>query len=193
MIRLCAALFALITLAACTTGHGASGPPRGTEAEIAALAQRLRALDPQVDPSEAARAARISYEYSHTLAIAYEITDPPLRHNAKVNRGEKPRGLCRHWAEDMEARLNQEGFQTLEVHRAIANANKRFLIEHSSAVISARGDTMEQGIVVDPWRKGGVLFWSRVPDDPKYPWRPRIDVQREKGLVRYAVPDENAR
>ncbi|MGJ8616189.1 MAG: hypothetical protein ACSHWS_05055 [Sulfitobacter sp.] len=188
MIRLLATLFAMALLGACTTGHGASGPPRGTEAEIAALAQSLRALGPHVDPTEAARAARISYEYSHTLAIAYQITDPPLRHNAKVNRGEKPRGLCRHWAEDMEARLNQEGFQTLEVHRAIANANKRFLIEHSSAVISARGDTMEQGIVVDPWRKGGVLFWSRVPDDPKYPWRRRIDVQREKGLVRYAVP-----
>ncbi|MGJ8627798.1 MAG: hypothetical protein ACSHXB_12630 [Sulfitobacter sp.] len=187
MMRILAALFALALLGACATGHGPDGPPRGTEAEIATLAQSLRDLNPQVDPDEAARAARISYEYSHKLAIAYEITDPPLKHNAKVNRGEKPRGLCRHWAADMEARLNQEGFQTLEVHRAIANANKRFLIEHSSAVISARGDTMEQGIVVDPWRFGGVLFWSLVPDDPKYPWRRRIDVQREKGLVRYAV------
>jgi len=190
MIRLLALLFSLAVLSACAAGHGENGPPRGSEAQIAQLAQSLRALDPQVDPSEAARAARISYEYSHTLAIAYQIIDAPLVHNAKVNRGEKPRGLCRHWAEDMEARLNQEGFKTLEVHRAIANANKRFLIEHSSAVISARGDTMEQGIVVDPWRMGGVLFWSRVPEDPKYPWRRRFDVQREKGLVRYALPGE---
>tara|TARA_R110000787_G_scaffold57281_3_gene130977 strand:+ start:2065 stop:2634 length:570 start_codon:yes stop_codon:yes gene_type:complete len=187
MIRLIAALFTLAILGACAAGHGPGGPPRGTEAEIAALAQSLRALDPQVDPAEATRAARISYEYSHQLALAYQITDAPLTHNAKVNRGEKPRGLCRHWAEDMERRLNQEGFRTLVVHRAIANANKRFLIEHSSAVISARGDTMEQGIVVDPWRMGGVLFWSPVRSDPKYPWRPREDVQREKGLVRYAV------
>ncbi len=188
MIRLISALAALILLSACATGHGKDGPPRGTQADIAALAQSLRALSPSVDPSEAMRAAQISYEYSHRLAIAYEITDPPLRHNAKVNRGEKPRGLCRHWAEDMEVRLNAEGFQTLEVHRAIANAQHRFLIEHSSAVISARGDTMEQGIVIDPWRMGGVLFWARVPDDRKYPWRPRFDVQRDKGLVRYASP-----
>lgn len=188
MMRLFAVLCAVIMLGACATGYGENGPPRGTEAEIAALAASLRSLDPNVDPSEAARAARISYEYSHTLAIAYEITDAPLTHNAKVNRGEKPRGLCRHWAEDMEARLNQEGFQTLEVHRAIANAQRRFLIEHSSAVISARGDTMYDGIVIDPWRMGGVLFWSRVPDDPKYPWRPREEVQRAKGLVRYALP-----
>lgn len=187
-MRLLASAVLIALLGACATGHGTSGPPRGTEAEIAALAHSLKALDPRVDVGEANRAARISYEYSHHLAIAYQITDAPLTHNAKVNRGEKPRGLCRHWAEDMEARLNQEGFQTLVVHRAIANAQKRFLIEHSSAVISARGDTMEQGIVVDPWRMGGVLFWSRVPDDPKYPWRRRIDVQREKGLVRYAEP-----
>jgi hypothetical protein len=186
--RLSTVIFTLAILGACATGYGENGLPRGSEAEIAALAQSLRALDPQVDPSEAASAARISYEYSHQLALAYQITDAPLVHNAKVNRGEKPRGLCRDWAEDMERRLNQEGFQTLEVHRAIANAQKRFLIEHSSAVISARGDTMEQGIVVDPWRMGGVLFWSPVLRDPKYPWRRREDVQREKGLVRYALP-----
>jgi hypothetical protein len=190
--RLFAALFGLAILGACATGHGTSGPPRGTQADIAALAQALTALDPQVDPSEANRAALISYEYSHDLAIAYEITDAPLKHNAKVNRGEKPRGLCRHWAADMEARLNQENFQTLEVHRAIANAQKRFRIEHSSAVISARGATMYDGLVIDPWRFGGVLFWSPVRDDPKYPWRPRVEVQREKGLVRYAVPGDVA-
>ncbi len=189
-MRLLAALFLLVTLTACATGHGQNGPPRGTEAEIAALAQSLRALDPQVDPDEAARAARISYEYSHQLAITYQITDAPLVHNAKVNRGEKPRGLCRHWAADMETRLNQEDFQTLKVHRAIANAQKRFLIEHSSAVVSARGHTMEQGVVVDPWRLGGVLFWAPVAQDRKYPWRRREDVQREKGFVRYAVPAE---
>lgn len=188
MIRILISLCTVIMLSACATSHGADGPPRGTEAEIAALATSLRGLDPGVDPSEAARAARISYEYSHKLAIAYEITDTPLTHNAKVNRGEKPRGLCRHWAEDMEARLNQERFQTLVVHRAIANAQRRFLIEHSSAVISARGDTMYDGIVIDPWRMAGVLFWSRVPDDTKYPWRPRDEVQRAKGLVRYALP-----
>ena len=190
MIRTLLSLCTMIALTACATAHGPGGPPRGTEGEIAALAAALRALDPAVDATEAARAARISYTYSHRLAIAYEITDTPLTHNAKVNRGEKPRGLCRHWAEDMEARLNQEGFKTLEVHRAIANAQHRFLIEHSSAVISARGDAMADGIVIDPWRMGGVLFWSRVSEDRKYPWRPREEVQREKGLVRYALPGE---
>ncbi len=189
MMRLIAALFAVVLLGACA-GHGPDGPPRGTEAEIAALASSLSALNPSVDPAEAARAARISYEYSHQLALSYQITDAPLVHNAKVNRGEKPRGLCRHWAEDMEQRLNRENFKTLEVHRAIANANARFRIEHSSAVISARGDSMEQGIVVDPWRMGGVLFWARVPDDTKYPWRRRFDVQKEKGLIRYVPASE---
>jgi hypothetical protein len=67
--------------------------------------------------------------------------------------GLKPRGLCWHWARDIEARLKQENFQTLELHRAVANSDNVFRLEHSTAVISRRGDTFAQGIVLDPWRK----------------------------------------
>ena len=115
------------------------------------------------------------------LARSYNITDSPYVHNVKVNNGQRARGLCWHWAEDMELRLRQESFRTLTVHRAIAQSFPGF--EHSTSVISRRGDPMQRGIVVDPWRAGGRLFWSPVLRDD-YEWRPRMEVLAEKWLKR---------
>lgn len=133
----------------------------------------------RVDQAEAARAARIAVTYPLILRERYGVNDPPLVHNTKVNLGRRPRGLCWHWAEDLEARLAQDSFQTLELHRAISNATT-LLIDHSTVVISARGAEMEQGIVLDPWRNGGDLFWAKVPDDPRYDWERRSVVMDRK-------------
>ena len=175
-------LGAMLLLAACAP----SVPTRATPPDITALAQAIAALSPDVDAAEAARAARISFAYSRQLAQEYQITDPPLIHNAKVNAGLRPRGLRYHWAEDMERRLNAEGFTTLELTRAIANSESRFLIEHSTAVIKAKGTLMQDGVVLDPWRHGGRLFWAPVHGDARYAWKPRTDVLRAKGQIRYA-------
>ena len=123
------------------------------------LADEIQALGPEVDPEEAHRAARVAFERTAELARAYRITDPPLVHNAKVNMGLKPRGLCWQWADDMESRLAEEEFRTLELHRAIANWDNDFRIDHSTVIISARGDGMFDGIVLDA--------------DPRYTWHPR--------------------
>lgn len=169
-------LLALLIVTGCASDvTSTKGPPPGDEADIAALTHAIRALGPQVDPEEAARAARITYQYTHQLAIEYQITDPPLIHNTKVNLGLKPRGLCKDWADDIEARLRQEDFRTLALHRAIANATN-LRIEHSTVIVTARGDDMFDGIVLDPWRYGGVLYWGKVTEDPKYVWVPRAEV-----------------
>jgi hypothetical protein len=147
------------------------------QTKIAALTRAIAGLGPQVDPEEAARAARIAVEYPRfTLAPAYKIVDPPLIHNMKVNMGYKPRGLCREWADDMEARLKQENFRTLSLHRAIANADN-IRLEHSTVIVSAAGAPMQDGIVLDPWREGGgKLYWARVPRDDEYEWVERAIV-----------------
>ncbi|WP_170348011.1 MULTISPECIES: hypothetical protein [Ruegeria] len=176
MIKALALVLALLTLGACAS------PPPSTGDEVQRLASEIRSLGPDIDPEEADRAARIAYSYTAQLVQEYEITDPPLIHNAKVNKGLRPRGLCWHWAEDIERRLKQENFQTLDLHRAIANADNPFRIDHSTAIISRRGETMYDGVVLDPWRYGGVLFWSPLIEDTKYEWVPR-DVVLEKRRV----------
>jgi len=158
-----------LTLAAC----GSYGPVDVGPDEVARLEAGLLALGPGVDPEEAARAARIAFEYTAVLARSYGITDPPLIHNTKVNMGLRPRGLCWHWAEDLENRLLAEDFQTLDVLRAIANSESAWLIDHSTALLAPAGGALKDAMVLDPWRFGGRLFWGTVETDTRYTWIPQ--------------------
>lgn len=169
------AVLCALCLAAC-----AQAPQVDERANVDALAVAIQALGPEVDAAEATRAAKLAYTHTKVLAAQYQITDSPLVHNAKVNMGLRPRGLCWHWAEDMETRLRQEGFATLELHRAIANSEVAFRIDHSTAILSRRGDPFDKGIVLDPWREGGTLFWAPVTEDTRYRWRAREVVLAEK-------------
>ncbi|NNU78810.1 hypothetical protein HMH01_00025 [Halovulum dunhuangense] len=178
MLRL-ALLLTTLLLGACAP-RPEGPPPAPTAAGIEALTRGIADLGPGVDPEEAARAARIAKEYSHSLALAYGVTDPPLVHNTKVNLGLRPRGLCYQWADDLQARLAQEGFRTLTLHRAIANADNPFRIDHSTLIVSRTGDGYAEGLVLDPWRQGGVLFWAPVKSDPDYAWQPREMVLARK-------------
>jgi len=180
---------AMLAVVAC----GAPPPPQAED--VTRLAAEIRALDPAVDPEEAARAARIAYTQAHDLALAYEITDPPIIHNTKVNMGLKPRGLCWHWAHDMEKRLKRERFETLDLHRAVANAENAFRLEHSTAIISAKGASFDEGIVLDPWRRGGRLTAVPVKADSAYKWQPRNEVvaralEREHGQIVALTDDQ---
>ena len=47
---------------------------------------------------------------------------------------------------------------------------KTFRIGHSTLIISAKGDKYTSGIVLDPWRYGGKVFWSATKADPQYVW-----------------------
>ncbi len=189
-------LAVLGTLLAFVLSGCAAAPPAGQEpGEITRLASAIRSLGPHVDADEAKRAAKLAYTHTETLARQYEITDPPLIHNTKVNMGLKPRGLCWHWAEDLEKRLDAESFETLDMHRAIANADNIFRLEHSTAIVSAKGDRFEDGIVLDPWRKGGQLTWVPVPEDGMYDWEPRHEVaarrlEREHGRIVTVTDDQ---
>lgn len=171
----------LLVLSACAS----YGPQVEQPNEIAALAAEIRALSPAVDALEADEAARLAFKTTRALALAYQITDPPLIHNSKVNAGLRPRGLCYHWAEDLQAQLKGARFATLDIERAIANAENPILIDHSTAVIVARGADMETGIVIDPWRYGGRLFWAPVIEDTRYDWVEREAILRKLGRIRY--------
>lgn len=146
------------------------------EAKIAALAADLRALSPVVDAAEAERAARIAVMKPLQWAVDWEVVDPPLIHNAKVNHGLRERGLCKDWADDLQREMRAERFETIDLHRAIANA-RNVRLEHSVLILSAKGDPMERGIVLDPWRQGqGRLYYVGVLDDPRYDWERREEV-----------------
>ncbi|NSY38620.1 hypothetical protein [Leisingera sp. ANG59] len=173
-------LIAPLMILAAAALAGCASAPTATRSDVEELSLALQSMDPQVDPAEARRAAEIAYSYSAKLAEQYDVTTSPIIHNTLVNSGVKARGVCVHYAEDMQARLNQENFRTLTMLRAIAEPKSDFRIDHSTAVIAAKGDGIYEGIVLDPWRYGGKLYWSATTEDPRYDWEPRLKVLRRK-------------
>ena len=179
------ALLLVCLLQGCATPDPALDPlpGPGTSVEqqrIDELEQAILELGDEIDPDEARNAATISIEYPLQLALEYEITDSPLMHNFLVNIGAKPRGLCVDWTYDLLVRLQQERFRSLKLHWGIANYDSAFRIEHSTVIISARNQPLQQGLVLDPWRHSGQLFWAKTLQDPEYHWRPHAEVHAQK-------------
>ncbi|MFK8028611.1 MAG: hypothetical protein AB8G18_00075 [Gammaproteobacteria bacterium] len=139
-------------------------------AKISELEQALLRLGPDVDRLEAANIAGSSVNYSLELAEEYKLTKQPVIHNVLVNYGLKPRGLCIHFAEDLLRMLLAKNLRTFDVYWGVAYPTERFRLEHSSAVVTAKGQPFETGIVLDGWRNSGDLYFVRVPDDTRYTW-----------------------
>ncbi len=180
LICLLPVLMALLTACATATPPLAELQQVDESQRIDELQQAILALRADIDRDEARRAAAIAIEYPLQLAEQYEITDPPLLHNFLVNIGAKPRGLCIHWTWDLYARLQQERFRSIDLHWGIANYDNAFRLEHSSVIISARNDSMQQGLILDPWRNGGDLFWAQTLQDPSYVWHPHAEIHARK-------------
>ena len=174
---LCALTSTLILLNGCASqGPRLEPHPAVAEQRIGELNRAILALGDDIDASEARRAARIAIEYSLQLAREYEVTDSAIVHNIKVNLGLKPRGLCVDWTRDLITRLKRERFHSLDLHWAIANYERAFRLEHSTVIISARGESLEQGLVLDPWRYSGELYWSPTLLDKDYSWKPQGEI-----------------
>lgn len=138
------------------------------EDSIKALSKAIAELDPSVDPREAQEVAYQSVVYPMHLSNEYQLVWPPSLQNVFVNTGSKQRGLCFQWATDMLIHLRKMNNQTLDFHWAIAKRGTRH--EHNSAVVTAKGKPLETGILLDPWRGSGNLYWLPVTEDPKYQW-----------------------
>jgi hypothetical protein len=49
--------------------------------------------------------------------------------------------------------------------------------EHNTAVVVAKGKPWHTGIILDPWRNSGNLYYSYVKDDKKYIWTQRGELR----------------
>lgn len=140
----------------------------GDNKKIESLYKAILTLGPNIAPSEARFVAREAVLYPKVLSNRYQLASPPLYHNVLVNYGHRPRGLCYQWTRDMGLQINRP-MKSLQFHHGVA-FRRDYWNEHSTLVVSAKGKGVPDGIVLDPWRNSGTLFWSRVKDDKKYPW-----------------------
>ncbi len=159
---------AAILLVALTVAAGAAQPGERGTGQVDTLQTQLLALSPAVRSDDAKRAAVLAHDVSRRLGHEYRVTGPAQFHNFLVNAGVRKRGLCHHWARDLGAQLARLKLRTLVLRWGIARGGT--LREHNAVVVTARGQPFERGIVLDPWRHSGRLFFGAVASD-RYPWR----------------------
>jgi hypothetical protein len=140
-------------------------------AKVESLQVDLAALNRQANLMEARQVARTAIQYSYFLVEKYELVRPAVLHNVLVRVGIKQRGLCHHWTSDLMAQLEQLELKTYQLYWGVAHRGSE-LREHNSVVVAARGKRFEEGIVLDPWRNSGELYWTPVRND-RYPWKER--------------------
>jgi hypothetical protein len=70
--------------------------------------------------------------------------------------------------EDLLAGLAPTKPRTLDFQRCVARPGG--FREHNALVVTARGRPIEEGLVLDAWRKSGELVWAPFRAD-RYPWR----------------------
>lgn len=138
------------------------------EAPVATLAAELLRLDPSVTAEEAGTLAHAAVCVARALAEEYAAIRPAWLHNSLVNLGVKSRGLCHHWADDLERQLAPLPRRQLAIRRVVAREGTRR--EHNALVVYVVNRPPETGIVLDAWRHGGELHWAPFTAD-KYPWK----------------------
>jgi len=140
------------------------------------LTMLLSDLNKKVDFNEAKELANQSLIYSNQLTKDYDLATPPLYHNFLVNIGVKQRGLCWHFAYDMLAHTKELNLKSFDYYIGGANIND-YWQEHNSLVVTCKGCEFNKGIVLDPWRNSGNLYFSNIKDDKNYLWTQRGELR----------------
>jgi hypothetical protein len=124
------------------------------------------------DTNEAKKLSEEMLLYSTKLKNDYDLVKPPLYHNFLVNIGVRQRGLCWHFAYDMLSHAKDLNLKSFDFYIGGANIND-YWEEHNTLVVTCKGCKFEEGIVLDPWRNSGVLYFSYVKNDKNYSWSQR--------------------
>ncbi len=138
------------------------------EKSIAGFTKAMLEMAPGIDPAEAAQVSLISHRESRRLAKEYRVVGPSVFQNFLIHVGARKKGFCFHWARDIGAKLRELPLETLELHWGAADAGTR--LEHNVVIVTARGQSIYQGYVIDGWRNAGRLCWWPVWKD-RFRWK----------------------
>lgn len=161
---LVAAVFLL--LAGCAS---LSENPEARRLRATQLAAQLAQLAPQATAAETREFATAAVERSAELRGQYGLRLNHNLHNVLVYWGLKERGFCWHWQHDLAAALGRTARQHLELHWVVANPGSLWH-EHHALAVTPTGGAWADGIILDAWRREGVLWFGPVKTDA-YPWR----------------------
>ena len=165
----CASLICLLVGCASPARQGRGLP------EPISLARHLNALAGHTASEESQRLAETVIRRSQELSVEYRSVRPAWVHNFLVRTGLRNRGLCYEWLQDLDRALIVLELKHFTLHWGVARP--RTLREHNALVVTAWKRPFAEGIVLDPWRKSGRLYWVAVSRDD-YNWTEREDGER---------------
>jgi hypothetical protein len=147
--------------------HGQTALGRDEES-IEKFSHAITELSPTVDPAEARMISETAHHTSRALQRKWRVFPFALVQNFLIHIGARERGLCFQWAHDIGLELKKLPLKTLELHWAEAYINTR--LEHNVIVVTAPGQPIHSGYLIDGWRAAGRLLWWPVAKD-EYPWK----------------------
>jgi len=160
--------FKLLCLSFLLTSCAVKSPIRD-ESQVLKLTHLLQSLDANISIGEATQLSSALFTQTALLSTQFKMTSPPQYHNFLVNVGLKDKGLCYHWSDALYAYFSQEKYPSFAFHLMGANIGE-YWREHNALVVSAKGQEPKEGLVIDPWRDAGKLYFSKVVDDRAYHW-----------------------
>ncbi len=115
--------------------------------------------------------SEVSHHTARRLQKQWRVFPFALVQNILIYWGARDRGFCFHWAHGIGTELKKLPLKTLELHWAEAHVNTR--LEHNVVVVTARGQPITSGYIIDGWRAAGRLLWWPVLKD-EYPWQENL-------------------
>ena len=138
------------------------------EKSIKGFRDAILALGTDVDPAEAQLVSETSHFTARRLQKEWRVAPLAIFQNFLIHIGARDRGYCFHWAHDIGAELRKLPLKTLVLHWAEAYPTTH--LEHNVVVVTARGQPLGTGYIIDGWRAAGRLLWWPVAKD-EYPWK----------------------
>jgi len=144
--------------------------PQQSNIKIKKLNILLDNLD--TNKTEAKDLAKKAIIHARVLAKKYDLVKPPLFQNFLVNVGLRKKGLCWQFAYDMLSFVKKQNYKSFDYYIGGANIGD-YWSEHNVLVVTCKGCKFSDGVLLDPWRNSGDLYFSKLKNDKKYKWKQR--------------------
>ena len=147
--------------------------PQSIETKVV---ERLTALHTAAPRQEIDQLAHDIVIRVDELNRVFDRTTSPKWHNFLVIVGVKKQGLCYHYADGLYIYLitYKADYPHFAFHLIGANIGS-YWREHNALAIVPKGETIDDGIIVDAWRETGGLFVAPIHQDTRYRWIHRTD------------------
>jgi hypothetical protein len=129
----------------------------------------LQSMSEDISQIEANTLAYEIYEETKKLRKKFDPVSEPHVNNFLINVGVKEEGLCYQWSDALYLHFKKRDYVHFTFHLLVADKGKYFS-EHNVMVVVAKGKPVMDGVIIDPWRKPGELYFSKVKEDTQYNW-----------------------